>query len=110
MVNDARVLYCNRAQIPRFVIPARTVERSIPHFRGGWYPYSTPPAVLSPGGLANTGLWRLKSVTYYTPCFCLFTQGKRLRDVPCCLIYLEFNLFEVKFSEAHSYLGFAMVK
>ena len=76
---------------------------------GGGTPYS-PPAVLSPGGLANTGLWGLKSVTYYTPCFCLFTQGKRLRDVPCCLIYLEFNLFEVKFSEAHSYLGFAMVK
>lgn len=42
MVNDARVLYCNRAQIPRFVVPARTVERSIPHFRGGWYPLLPP--------------------------------------------------------------------
>ena len=67
MAKNTSFLHHNRAQILGFVSPIQTVERSIPHFtRGGNTPIA-PPAVLNPGGLANTGLWRLKSATWDAP-------------------------------------------
>ena len=88
MVKYTSFLHHNRAQIYGFVSPIHTVERSIPHFtRGGNTPIA-PPAVLNPGGLANTGLWRLKSATWDAPHF----RVSRQAQIRVLIAHLSFGI------------------
>ena len=90
MTKNTSFFHHNRAQISGFVSPMQAVERSIPHFtRGGNTPIA-PPAVLNPGGLANAGLWRLKSATWDAPHFRRLEAHRyftSMLDYKCAQIY-----------------------